>query len=231
MAMVKVGSDYHEIQNKEFKTINTTNALNIIGGLTSSGIGYSGKYDDTKISLIYSAADSGKVAEIIEKADRKIQSENYSELLPEIADLLNTSVSALKNRPIDVQKVLTEIYVNNFYSDSITIKKALGQAIEINAITEEDIRKAEDLSENSNNTPQKQGSVNEQEKVLEYAAEIEREAYRQQRENVANEEKRTHFFTRDMLKRETQRIRQQNSSSIEQNRETQENYDGINREK
>ena len=64
-----------------------------------------------------------------------IQNGNYKALLPEIAEMLNTSVSALENRPSDVQMMLAQIYTANSSADSATIREALGQVVELNTAT------------------------------------------------------------------------------------------------
>lgn len=68
-----------------------------------------------------------------------IQSGNYKALLPEIAEMLNTSVSALESRPSDVQMMLAQIYIANSSADSATIREALGQVVELNTATRDAI--------------------------------------------------------------------------------------------
>jgi hypothetical protein len=59
------------------------------------------------------------------------------ELLPEIADLLNVSVSLLESKPKDIQTLLVQTYVNYWHSDSETIKKALNHEIRISDMPEQ----------------------------------------------------------------------------------------------
>lgn len=53
-------------------------------------------------------------------------------LLTEIADLLNISVSLLEHYPSDLQKLLCQIYVDNYDSDDDSKRFALTQIIALN---------------------------------------------------------------------------------------------------
>ena len=68
--------------------------------------------------------------------------ESYKSLLPEIANLLNMSVSSIEKYPADIQKALCNIYTDNYYSDQITIKLALGRVVQLNTETEKQIEQA-----------------------------------------------------------------------------------------
>ncbi len=68
--------------------------------------------------------------------------ENYQSLLPEIANLLNMSVSSVERYPNDIQKTLCDIYTDYYHSDEITIKQALGRVVQLNAETEKQIEQA-----------------------------------------------------------------------------------------
>ena len=48
-------------------------------------------------------------------------------LLPEIAAVLGITVAQLENKPIDIQIMLAQTYVNCWHSDNCSIKKALEQ--------------------------------------------------------------------------------------------------------
>ena len=151
--MNKAGCDYSEIPDRKFKTIATQNADRIISGLEKSNIIFSAKYDEDKITLTYSQSDEKKINQIIRKKDSDIDSflelnENQREkslerFLPEISVLLNTSVSSLESRPKDLQLMLIQIYINNYYADDIAIKKALQSALDLNAVTKTEIEQAE----------------------------------------------------------------------------------------
>ena len=68
--------------------------------------------------------------------------EDYKSLFPEIANLLNTSVSVIERYPHDIQRALCEIYTENYHSDQITIKQALGRVVQLNSETERQIEQA-----------------------------------------------------------------------------------------
>lgn len=70
-----------------------------------------------------------------------ITPENYKSLLPEIANLLDLSVSAVERYPTDIQIALCNTYVNNYKSDEITIKQALGQIVQLNSKTENEVKR------------------------------------------------------------------------------------------
>ncbi len=74
--------------------------------------------------------------------ERKIdfsKNENYLSLLPEIAQILNMSVSSIKRFPYDIQQTLCSTYVNNYHSDSISIKRELSKVFQLNAETDREI--------------------------------------------------------------------------------------------
>ena len=105
-----------------------------------------------------------------------IQSGDYKALLPEIAEMLNTSVSALEKRPSDVQMMLAQIYIANSSADSVTIREALGQVIELNTATRDAIaREREQLAQQtaleSQREAQRQKELAEQERLRSDAAE------------------------------------------------------------
>lgn len=68
--------------------------------------------------------------------------ENYKSLLPEIANLLNVSVLVIERYPADIQRALCDTYTDYYHSDQITIKQALGQIIQLNSETENQIKQA-----------------------------------------------------------------------------------------
>lgn len=191
--MQQTGVNLNEIPDKNYRTVSTSNAENIVKGLNISGIIFSGKYDDTKIVLAFSKSDSERVDEIIERCERsKPEINDYAEIFPEIAICLNTSVSAIESRPNDIKMMLSQIYIDNFYGDQISIKKALAKVIEVNSQTAEEIQKADENKGQKNNSPEKQQSINEGDKMLFHSAEAEQEKQKQQQ---ANEHKRTGYFS------------------------------------
>lgn len=65
-----------------------------------------------------------------------------SSLFSELAKLLNVSVSELERYPADIRDTLHKVYSDNYRSDEITLKKALGQIVQLNTETKEEIRNA-----------------------------------------------------------------------------------------
>ena len=58
------------------------------------------------------------------------ESQHYARLLlPEIADVLGVTISQLESKPIDVQLILAQTYINCWHSDHGNIKQALDQAL------------------------------------------------------------------------------------------------------
>lgn len=99
-----------------------------------------------------------------------IQNDDYKVLLPEIAEMLNTSVSALESRPSDVQMMLAQIYIANSTADSATIRAALGQVVELNTATQDTIaREREQLAQQtaleSQREAERQKVIAEQERL------------------------------------------------------------------
>ncbi|MGN1113142.1 MAG: hypothetical protein ACI4RP_08060 [Acutalibacteraceae bacterium] len=54
-------------------------------------------------------------------------------LLPEIAKLLNVSVSNLEHYPSDLRKLICQIYIDSYDSDDDSKRSALSQVISLNA--------------------------------------------------------------------------------------------------
>lgn len=71
-------------------------------------------------------------------------------LLPEIAAVLGVTVAQLENKPIDIQIMLAQTYVNCWHSDNCSIKKALEQDLYVD---DKSSREAE--IENQENIKQK----------------------------------------------------------------------------
>lgn len=74
---------------------------------------------------------------------------DYKALLPEIAELLNVSVSTLEHYPTDMQAMVCQIYVNNYHLDNLSTIQAIGNALSLNIDTEKHIEhiKAPELEE------------------------------------------------------------------------------------
>ncbi|HBM99015.1 MAG TPA: hypothetical protein DD413_06265 [Ruminococcus sp.] len=73
------------------------------------------------------------------------QNSDYDRLLPEIAELMNVSVSQLENYPRDMQMFLCQTYINNYQLDKEAAKLALCNVINLNIPSEPQNPKKENL--------------------------------------------------------------------------------------
>lgn len=89
---------------------------------------------------------------LIDRTIEQSKSDDYLSLIPEIARLLNMSVSTVKRYPNDIQHILCEIYANNYKADEITLKQALGQVVQLNSETEQEIKNAVSAPKKSEKT-------------------------------------------------------------------------------
>lgn len=149
------GADIHSIDNKEFMQFETANASKICIALDKSGIPFSARYGDNEIVLTFDGSYKEQVGKIIEKAQsgnyeamlRELQTygmpDGYYRLLGEVAELLNTSVSALQNRPQDIQLMLCKTYADFWLCDDVTIQRELDHIITVNGRTLQDIQEYE----------------------------------------------------------------------------------------
>ena len=131
-------------------------------------------------------------------------------LLPEIADIMSLSTSALQSRPAELRMLLTHTYIDYWFCDRTTIQTELSKVSELGFAAKAELEKSQMQQELSNNTPQTRKTIHEQEQQLDNAAAVEREILRQQREAIAQENKRTSPFSISKLRYETERIRQLN---------------------
>jgi hypothetical protein len=148
------GIDIRRIENKEFKRYDTNRARKIVIALDHSNVPFFARFTDKQISLIFDKAYTDSVDEIVAKAmsgdyeellrevKRKKNTEGYLILLPEIADILHTTVDTLKSRPDDVQLALCHAYVNYWLCDTATIQRELARIMTVNNRTEEDLEKS-----------------------------------------------------------------------------------------
>lgn len=131
-----------DIENKMFVTV-TCSPEKIIRGLEQSGIRYFVQIDDSKAMFAYSADGSQRISEIISRSEndeavcrfishsREYTQEEYSELLPEIAKIMEVSVSKLHSFPVDIQNRITNAYINCCYADTFTIRRSLNRIINL----------------------------------------------------------------------------------------------------
>ncbi len=119
--------------------------------------------------------------------------ESYKSLLPEIAKILNQSVSSLERYPTDIQKALCDIYTDNYHSDDITIKQALGRVVQLNTETEKQIEQAKQKAPDQEQESKKLSAqaLLSREQILKNAriiAEKNQQRYHSQGQSVENEQ-------------------------------------------
>ena len=153
------GVDVGTISNKEFARFETTKASDIVIALDKSGIPFSARFGDSEIVLTYDGSYKEEVEEIIAKVSsgdyEALLSElqvcgepdGYYRLLGEVAELLNTTIGALKNRPDEVQLALCKTYVDFWLCDTPTLQRELDRVISVNGITMSDIQEHEKIKE------------------------------------------------------------------------------------
>lgn len=141
--MRTAGADIQRIQNRICKKIITDKGEIIVLTLEKCHIPFFAKYNESEISVIYNADFEENVNEIIRKVmsgvfdeivvelNRVTDTSIYKSLLPEIAEILSTSVSFLKSRPDEVQEILCKRYVDLWYCDTSTIKRELEEIVNL----------------------------------------------------------------------------------------------------
>lgn len=149
------GTDISAIKNKEFLRIETDKAQEIVVALDKSGVPFSAGYGENEMELIFDGNFQAQVEEILAKVRsgnydvllRELQTygvpDSYFRLLGEVAELLNTSVSALQNRPEDIQLMLCKTYADFWLCDTTTMKRELDRIITVNGRTLSDIQEYE----------------------------------------------------------------------------------------
>lgn len=101
------GVDTESIENKETMRFVTAYAKDIVIALDKSNIPFSAKYGDTEMILTYDGSYEEQVNEIIKKAQtgkyevllRELKEDKfpdgYLKLLPEVAEILHTTIGTL----------------------------------------------------------------------------------------------------------------------------------------
>ncbi|MBQ8350376.1 MAG: hypothetical protein IJY19_12195 [Ruminococcus sp.] len=153
------GIEVSAIQNREFIRIETDMAQEIVIALDKSGIPFSARYGETEMVLTYDGSFQEQVEDIIAKATsgeyeallRELQvygePDGYFRLLGEVAELLNTTVGALQNRPDEIQVALCKTYVDFWLCDTPTLQRELDRVISVNGRTVSDIQEYEKIKE------------------------------------------------------------------------------------
>ena len=153
------GIEISAIQNREFIRIETDKAQALVVALDKSNIPFFDRFGDAEMVLTYDGSCKEQVEDIIAKAEsgnyeallRELQvygePDGYYRLLGEVADLLNTTIGALQNRPDEVQIALCKTYVNFWLCDTPTLQRELDRVISVNGITMSDIQEHEKIKE------------------------------------------------------------------------------------
>ena len=153
------GIEISAIQNREFIRIETDKAQALVVALDKSNIPFSARFGDAEMSFIYDGKHKEQVEEIIAKAQsgnyeallRELQAyrepDGYYQLLGKVAELLNTTIGALQNRPDEVQLALCKTYVDFWLCDTPTLQRELDRVISVNGRTMSDIQEHEKIKE------------------------------------------------------------------------------------
>lgn len=153
------GIDIASIASKEFIRIDTDKAQEICVAFDKSGIPFSARYGETEMVLTYDGSFKEQVEDIIAKATsgeyeallRELQvygePDGYYRLLGEVAELLNTTVGALQNRPDEIQLALCKTYVDFWLCDTPTLQRELDRVISVNGRTVSDIQEHEKIKD------------------------------------------------------------------------------------
>lgn len=241
--MNESGCKISDIGSAKYMSIETAHSQAIIEAFIISGIKYHAKYSDTKLTLAYSAEDEERVSEIITKSssDNAELIERYRtegaganelfELLPEIAEVMGVSVSALENRPLELRLYLAQAYINTWFSDKVTLQNELEKVTELGYYSKVENDEHYKQLADDNNTPKARKAIQEDEQRLDNAAAVERKFYHQQRIAVDREERRTQGFTVEKLRREARRIKKSASENSTQEHELTETEDIMVRKK
>lgn len=151
------GEDISAIENKEFIRIETDNAQEIVIALDKSDIPFSARFSDSEMVLTFDGGYKEQVEGIIAKAMsgdyeallRELQvygvPDGYYRLLGEVAELLNTTVGTLQNRPDEIQLALCKTYADFWLCDDATIQRELDRVISVNGRTVSDIQEHEKI--------------------------------------------------------------------------------------
>ena len=153
------GIEVSAIKNREFIRIETDKAQALVVALDKSNIPFSARFGDAEMVLTYDGSYKEQVEEIIAKAQsgdyeallRELQvygePDGYYRLLDEVAELLNTTIGTLKNRPDEIQLALCKTYVDFWLCDTPTFQRELDRVISVNGRTLSDIQEYEKIKD------------------------------------------------------------------------------------
>jgi hypothetical protein len=201
------GVDLNSIENQQVFHLETSKSANIAIALEQSGVPFSAKYSDSEIIIFYDGSYREEFEEVISKAlsDRHdalvielkecLKTDDYSALLPEIAEALHTTVGTLQAKPLDIQEHLCKAYVDFWQSDSKTLHRELDRIVMVNSRSYDELHEHEKRVHAPHHSEQ-----------TEPAAYITREMQKQAAEEVRRQR-------REAEKRERQRETERNYRS------------------
>ncbi len=138
------GIDTESIENKETMRFVTAYTKDIVIALDKSNIPFSAKYGDTEMILTYDGSYEEQVNEIIKKAQtgkyevllRELKEnkfpDSYLKLLPEVAEILHTTIGTLMARPSEIQVAFCKTYADFWLCDTYTIQRELDRIATLN---------------------------------------------------------------------------------------------------
>lgn len=138
------GWDIDSIENKAKMRFATAYAKDIVIALDKSGIPFSAKCGDSEMMLIYDGSYQEQVDEIIRKAqtgkyevllrELKVNQapDSYLKLLPEVAEILHTTIGTLRARPSEIQVTFCKTYADFWLCDTYTIHRELERIATLN---------------------------------------------------------------------------------------------------
>lgn len=203
------GWDIDSIENKAKMRFSTAYAKDIVIALDKSDIPFSAKYGDTEMILIYDGSYQEQVDEIIRKAqagkyevllrELKVNQapDSYLKLLPEVAEILHTTIGTLRARPSEIQVAFCKTYADFWLCDTYTIQHELDRIATLNI----DALQAMQESVQTDKTPE----IRQKQKLEQLAKDTARVG-----------------FSRETQKRLTEMLRQKKQSEQERTAQTEE---------
>lgn len=192
------GADIDSIENREIFKLETSKAANIAIALEQSSIPFSAKYGDSEIIVFYDGSYRQELEEVVSKAGsedydallrelKRCSAEgDYTALLPEVAEVLHTTVGTLKKRPLDIQEHLCKAYVDYWQADRYTLHRELDRIVTLGSRGYDDLREYEKKS----HTPPKQEHSDTAYITREMQKQAAEEVRRQRRETEKRERQR-----------------------------------------
>lgn len=138
------GADIYSIENKAIMQFATSYAKDIVIALDKSNIPFSAKYGNKEMILTYDGSYQEQVNEIIRKAQtgeyeillRELKEDkfpnSYLKLLPEVAEILHTTIGTLMARPSEIQVAFCKTYADFWLCDTYTIQRELDRIATLN---------------------------------------------------------------------------------------------------